>query len=81
MAYDISNIKRNLSMTADAVNGMLTAKNEQEKVAWVTIYNSRMTQVFAELEIIKELEPKIEEPETVIPIEKLKEMKSTKKKK
>ena len=65
MAYDISNIKRNLSMTTDAVNGMLSAKNEQEKIAWVTIYNSRMTEVFAELEIIKELEPKAEEPKAV----------------
>ena len=39
-------------MTVNAVNGMLSATNEQEKVAWVTIYNNRMMMVSKELEEI-----------------------------
>ena len=64
MVYDISNIKDNLATSISAVNGMMTAKDEQEKNAWVTIYNSRISEIFAELEIIKTLEPKAESAET-----------------
>ena len=52
MVYDTTNIRNNLSMTVNAVNGMLSATNEQEKVAWVTIYNNRMMMVSKELEEI-----------------------------
>lgn len=61
MVYDITTIKNNLSMTADAVNGMMSAVNENEKVAWVTIYNVRMTEVF------KEIDEKISKLEMPVP--------------
>ena len=72
MVYDTTIIKNNLSMTADAVNGMMSAVNENEKVAWVTIYNTRMTEVF------REIDEKISKLETPAPTkEEIKEVADT----
>ena len=54
---EITKIRENLNVTANAVNGMMSATDDAERFAWVTIYNARMKVVF---ELLDDMDKPVE---------------------